>query len=236
VALLLLPVGREPAPVAAAEGTEDVAPAIVKAGLAGYEAWRTQRDRASTLGARSTIQVRTVTQWASAKDDEGASPKLPGVDIIELPRAPQRPFGPRFGTLVHAVLATVPLDAERDVIERLTATHGRTLGASDQELESATEIVRTVLAHSLLVRAREARKTGRCRREVPMTWRESEAALAEGVIDLAFEENGSWTVVDFKTDEEFVRGSGAYRRQVSLYAAAVQSATGKPASPILMRV
>ena len=37
---------------------------------------------------------------------------MPKLEIIELPRATGRPSGRRFGSLVHAVLATIPLDAE----------------------------------------------------------------------------------------------------------------------------
>jgi ATP-dependent exoDNAse (exonuclease V) beta subunit len=56
------------------------------------------------------------------------------------------------------------------------------------------------------------------------------------VIDLAFEGAEGWTVVDFKTDEEFRGNESAYRRQVGMYAAAVAEANGRPASAVLMRL
>ena len=122
--------------------------------------------------------------------------------IVEVPREPGRPSGIRFGALVHAVLATVPLDADADIIRSATGLQARTLGATDEEVESAAKVVQTVLALPILERAREAAKTNRCRREVPVAWRNGET-LIEGVIDLAFEEGKRWTLVDFKTDENF---------------------------------
>ena len=47
----------------------------------------------------------------------------------------------------------------------------------------------------------------------------NDGLLIEGVIDLAFEQADGWTVIDFKTDEEFRGNELAYRRQVGMYAA-----------------
>ena len=43
-------------------------------------------------------------------------------------------------------------------------------------------------------------------RETPVTWLQSDGGMIEGVLDLAFEENGVTTVVDFKTDHELSAG------------------------------
>jgi ATP-dependent exoDNAse (exonuclease V) beta subunit len=134
------------------------------------------------------------------------------------------------------VLATVPLDANPDVIRRLTHTHGRILGCTDEELASAAEAVGTVLAHPLLHRAFEATKQNRCRREVPVSWKDPSGALIEGVIDLVFEDGSRSVIVDFKTDEEIRVGAEKYQRQVGIYATAVRASTGRIVSPILMRV
>jgi ATP-dependent helicase/nuclease subunit A len=65
----------------------------------------------------------------------------------------------------------------------------------------------------------------------------ADGTLLEGVVDLAFEENGIWTIVDYKTDREVAAaGEERYRRQVALYAAAVERATGQRAQGILIRV
>jgi hypothetical protein len=59
---------------------------------------------------------------------------------------------------VHAVLGTVPLDGDADVIRRVTELQARTLGSTDEEVESAAKVVQTVLALPILERAREAAK------------------------------------------------------------------------------
>jgi ATP-dependent exoDNAse (exonuclease V) beta subunit len=57
--------------------------------------------------------------------------------------------------------------------------------------------------------------------------------LVEGRVDLAFCDGKSWTVVDFKTG---AAGAGRYRRQLQLYALALQRATGMPARGVLLEV
>jgi ATP-dependent helicase/nuclease subunit A len=85
-------------------------------------------------------------------------------------------------------------------------------------------------------RARAAQAIGKCRRETPVTLREDHGDLVEGVVDLAFEENGTWTVVDFKTDTELAGRLDSYRRQVGIYAEAIKQATGKGVVGVLFRV
>ena len=61
--------------------------------------------------------------------------------------------------------------------------------------------------------------------------------IIEGVVDLAFEEAGVWTVVDYKTDREIAAaGEERYRRQVGIYASAIAQATGTSARGILVRI
>ena len=211
---------------------KDVAPQIVKAGLAEYEAWSQGTDAAVEAGLVPSMAAQTVTEWARA-EHEGA-PTLPPVDIIEIPREENRPSGRRFGSLVHDVLASVPFDASTEVIHRFTELQSRILGATDEEAAYAARVVESVLAEPILERAREAAKADRCRRETPVSWRDGER-LIEGVVDLAFEEEGEWTLVDFKTDEELA-DKGPYQRQLGMYALAVGATTAKPVSAFLMRV
>ena len=213
---------------------KDVAPQIVAAGLSSYTAWREGADRAVADGSRPSISAQTVTQWAKSGATVDGGTNLAPVEVIEIPREPDRPTGRRFGALVHAVLATVPLDGDADVIQRLTSVQARTLGATDEEAESAAKVVQTVLAQPILARAHEASKANRCRRDTPVVWRDGDN-LIEGVVDLAFEADGKWTVVDFKTDEELTRFSN-YAMQVGLYGKAMQAATGQATSVVLMRI
>jgi ATP-dependent exoDNAse (exonuclease V) beta subunit len=97
-------------------------------------------------------------------------------------------------------------------------------------------VAEAALAHPLLRRAAAAARAGRCRREAPLALVLADGTLVEGVADLAFEEDGATTVVDFKTDVEIVGRLDDYRRQVALYAEAVARATGRPARGVLLRV
>ena len=224
---------------------KDVAPAVLESGLKTYNTWRQNRDGAAAKGSRPSIQPQTAAHVRRAGPSGPADTstvaaidpqKWPKLEIIELPRATGRPTGRRFGSLVHAVLATVPLDAERDVIVRLTRTHGRILGCSLEELESAVEIVQTVLAHPLLQRALEAAKSNRCRREVPISLLDPSGQLIEGVIDIVFDDGDASFVVDFKTDDEIRAAAAGYERQVGIYAAALRQCTARVVSTVLMRV
>jgi ATP-dependent exoDNAse (exonuclease V) beta subunit len=215
---------------------KDVAQRTVEAGLADYTAWRTRTDGAVADGALRSIAAQTVTQWAKISGGPDADPALtlPPVKIVEVLRDPDRPTGIRFGVLVHAVLGTVPLDGDADVIRRVTELQARTLGCTAEEVESAAKVVHTVLALPIFERARKAAQAHRCRRETPIAWRHGDA-LIEGVIDLAFEEGTRWTLVDFKTDEEF-RSAAPYQRQLGLYALAVEQACSAPVEAFLVKI
>ena len=213
---------------------KDVPSAIVDFGLGAYKTWRQQRDASANAASSPSIAAQPATAWAKSSEAE-ASARGPAVEVIELPRDDDRPGGIRFGALVHAALATVPLDADPDTIRRVVATQARTLGATPEEVSYASSAVANVLAHPILDRARSAQNGDVCRREVPVTLRTAEGALVEGFVNLAFSEGKRWTVVDFKTDEEFRRG-GKYELQVGLYVTALQAATKQTVSGILMRI
>ena len=174
------------------------------------------RPRSSEARSRA-FAVQTVTEWARRAAEVADAPE-PEVTVIDAASGVARPGGPRFGTLVHAVLATVALDAGRDAIAEVAALQARILGAPDDETDAATDLVEAALAHPLLVRAREASGRGRCRRETPITAAEPDGSILEGVLDLAFEEDDGWTVVDFKIQAELSGPLARYRRQVGAYA------------------
>lgn len=123
---------------------------------------------------------------------ERAAGPRPVVEVIELPRAARgRPGGPRFGELVHAVLATVELDADGTQVGAVVRGQSRLLGATEEEAEAAMDIASSALAHPLLRRAAAAAKAGALRREVPVFHRAGDGRLVEGVADLAFREEGA---------------------------------------------
>ena len=205
---------------------KDVSPSVVADARSALRRWVTSRADAIADGSAPSLQVRTITEFAHSGAWPAAIGEMPPVDVIELPRDGTRPKGRRFGTLVHAVLATTPLDADLATLTALATLEGRILGAPDEEVTAAAALAARVLAHPLLAAARAAEAHGKCRREVPVTLTLDDGRLLEGVVDLAFEHEGAWTVVDFKTDEDPSREMDAYSRQVGLYAAGLERVCG----------
>jgi len=160
----------------------------------------------------------------------------PKVEVIEVERDVERPAGVRFGALVHAALAAVPLDANDTQVREIAFLHARILGSDESEAVAAATAVRSVLAHPFMSRARDAAGRGQCRRETPVTVNLANGTLVEGVLDLAFLERDEWTVVDFKTDRELEKEVERYKRQVALYALSIERATGQACAGVLMKV
>ncbi len=204
--------------------------------MMAYERWRSERTAVVERASSPGVRVQTATAWAATAARDGLDDAIAAaaeVEIVELAGAANRPRGPRFGTLVHAVLATVPLDAPAAVVERTAGTQGRLLLASAEEVSAAAVVVSSVLRHELIARARAGMAL---KREAPITWIQKDGTMIEGVLDLAFEERGVTTVVDFKTDHELAAGEARYRAQVQQYVNAVARATGRPASGVLFKV
>jgi ATP-dependent exoDNAse (exonuclease V) beta subunit len=175
---------------------------------------------------------------AAAGQPAVPEPAPPQVERVRLDRR-GRPGGTRFGTLVHAVLALVDLDAPEAAVERLSLSQGRVLGATAPEVEWAARTVVAALAHPILRRAAECARTGGdVRREAPVILRVGASSVVEGVMDLAFRESAGapWVIVDFKTDAEIEERREEYACQVELYARAIREATGAPAAGVLMVV
>jgi ATP-dependent exoDNAse (exonuclease V) beta subunit len=216
--------------------TKDAGESVVREGRTAYDAWSLERATAITDGSSPSLQIRTVTEFAHGGEWPAGITELPPVEVIELPRAGERPGGRRFGTLVHAVLATAPLDADPTMLRALASLEGRILGAPDHEMSAAAALAGRVLAHPLLAAARRAETAGKCRREVPVTLMLSDGRLLEGVVDLAYEHEGAWRVVDFKTDEDPRAMLTGYSRQVGLYAAALARVTTGTSNGVVLVV
>ena len=141
--------------------------------------------------------------------------------------------GRRFGILTHAVLRDVPLDANPAKIRKVAEMNARVLGAPPAELKAAAGAVEAALKQPLLDRARSAE---RCHREYPIVLKLEDGRLLEGVLDLAFFENGTWTIVDFKTDADVTGRGEQYERQLRWYAYGLGQLTGKPVGAVLLSV
>ena len=85
---------------------------------------------------------------------------------------------------------------------------------------------------------RRGLRAGRVRREAPVLLQRENGTLVEGVVDLAFRQEGSgfngWQVVDFKTSREFEANQPKYTAQLELYVAAIHKATSQPAKGTLL--
>jgi ATP-dependent helicase/nuclease subunit A len=202
---------------------------------ADYERWRADREQLVEQGKTPSVRVQTATAWAAEAAESGidaAIASASSIEVVTMPGAEGRPRGPRFGTLVHAVLAIVPLDAGEDLIRRTTDVQARIIGNPAEEVAAASQVV-AVLQHELMLRARAA---ARLRRETPITWTQPDGTLIEGVLDLAFDEQDATVVIDFKTDHELSAGEARYRAQVQKYVDAVAAATRRPTRGVLFKV
>lgn len=181
--------------------------------LIAYREWKSEREQTNEFGCEKQFDVFTASESGEAPLDFSVT-----VDYQAAQKPPGRSSGARFGTLVHTVLRDAPFDADAGAIRALAVVHGRVLGATEQEVQHACEAVIEALRHSLLDRARRSKQ---CRRELPIILRLEGNRVLEGVIDLAFEENGCWHVVDFKTDAEIGPNRARYEAQLRWYSLAV---------------
>ncbi len=202
------------------------------ASLAAYRAWREDRGRVLREGARPEVEVFLASSAADDPPGEAAA-----VEVLMAMAKPRTASGKRFGALVHAVLRDVPLDASGEAVRKTTELNARVLGSPAEEANAAAEAVEGALAHPLFARARAASlASGRCHREYPVTLRLEDGRMLEGVVDLAFVEDGGWVVVDFKTDADAAERRTQYQRQLRWYAYALTRLTGMESRAVLLGI
>ena len=189
-----------------------------------YQEWRAGRAAAIAAGSRAEFEVFSPSQTSVSPPEDVA------VEYVEVAKK-ARPGGRRFGALVHAVLQDVGLGG--GAVRRVVEMNARVLGATAEEAAAAAEAVSAALGHPLLERARAAE---RCHREYPVTLRLEGNRVMDGVIDLAFVEDGAWVVVDFKTDADGAGKRTQYQRQLQWYGYALMRLTGMKARGVLLGV
>jgi ATP-dependent exoDNAse (exonuclease V) beta subunit len=187
--------------------------------LKQHERWLERRNGLLAAGGVPSLDLITASQAIS-----GPAEWRGEIRLEQTPRSPSRPAGRRFGILLHETMRDVPLDAGRERIAATAALHGRLVAATSEEVDAAARAVELALHHPLLERARRAT---RLHREYPVTVRVEAGQTLEGIIDLAFEENGRWVIVDFKTDAETETMRERYQAQMAWYAFALERLTGK---------
>jgi ATP-dependent helicase/nuclease subunit A len=199
-----------------------------------HAGWQSHRAELLSRGATPSLRIKTVTE---AKQDLDAGSERVTVEETPLAGRP-RPGGARFGTLVHAVLASVDLAATGREVREAARTIGLGLGAGPEESHAAAEAVTAALEHHLFQSARAPGVV--CRREAPVQLCQEDGSVLEGQLDLAYRVSDgrgpSWVVVDYKTDAQLRERQAEYETQIRLYVRAVRQATGEPARGVLLRV
>jgi ATP-dependent exoDNAse (exonuclease V) beta subunit len=190
---------------------------------AAYNEWRAAREKVIGRGSVPSLEIANPTDMPDA-------PPGTTVELFTVAGTAERPYGPRFGTLVHAVLNAAVGGASA---EHVAPSLARSLGCDEAETKAAAEAARAALQHVLLQRARASTK---CYRELPVSLRIGEANIMEGTIDLAFEDDGAFCVVDYKTDAPIGAVLARYQRQVGWYGEALRRITGKPVRCYLLSV
>jgi len=228
----------------------DEAGTVAEHGIREHQRWQQRRADALESGEQPSITVGSVTELShtdaqtdSQTDAQAGAPEPSAapeesipvtIERLAIERA-GRPGGKRFGTLVHATLAVVDLDADAAAVQAAAVAEGRLLGASTDEVDAAAATALAALAHPVLRRAAAA---SQLRRETPVSFLRTDGVLVEGIIDLAFREsNGAvphWTVVDFKTDRDISENRPQYEAQLRLYARAIAEATAEATEPVLL--
>lgn len=200
-------------------------PASISAGEAAAgddtpaERERWQQQRRELYAARSLPISAAATRLARYEQDEKEEQDVPD-EPWRRGRA-----GTNFGRAVHAVLQVVDLHKGSDLDKNVQAQ-----AAAEGVPKRADEIrrlVRRALESSLVQRALVSKRW----------WREAPVAgpvgdgIVEGFIDLLFEEEDGYVIVDFKTDavgseEEVEQAMARYRLQGGAYALALSKAAG----------
>ncbi len=204
-----------------ANGSETESPSLTR-----YRLWREKRNQATAAAQAKQFDVFTASEALEGPRDFS-------IDVVveSVERKAARSRGPRFGTLVHTVLRDTPLEADLAMLNMLATIHGRTLGASPEEVEHAIDAVAGALRHPLLAQARAAE---RLHRELPVLLPLDDNKVLEGVIDLAFRASGCWYIIDFKTDADLAPNRARYERQLRWYALALTRLNQAPVRPHLL--
>ena len=102
---------------------------------ASYAAWMRHREELLAAASESSLRAKTITSLArgtagqkyTRSKDLASDPATinPDVQLIVSARADEkRPGGRRFGALVHAMLASIDLDAGGEAVQATAAGHG----------------------------------------------------------------------------------------------------------------
>jgi ATP-dependent helicase/nuclease subunit A len=152
-------------------------------------------------------------------------------DVQDLPPEipPEGEHGVEWGTVIHTLLEVAIKNPETDLEKSAQAALAE-FDLDESHAPAAIATVQSVMKSEIWKRAKKSRA---CYPEIPFHLRHEEAppTVLRGVIDLVFEEDQGWVIVDYKTDvvtdKNLSQLVKKYAPQVKLYSEAWQSATGK---------
>ncbi len=207
-----------------------------EAGMRAYQAWSHARAELLELRAKPSWTSRSITEEAKGEAETQVELKVVDSGAVR----EDRPSGPRFGTLVHALLERGSAESDLAHLASYAQFIGRGLGASLPEMERAVVDVQRALTHPFWEAVRQAEERCEVFREWPVTLRREDGVLLDGVVDLMFRErdahgNTKLTVVDFKTDV-VLSDLSVYAKQLGMYCAALTRIFGEPCQAVLFRV
>jgi ATP-dependent exoDNAse (exonuclease V) beta subunit len=194
--------------------------------------WRRDRDAVISRAKKAPARIRPSLFEdfrPAAFDESGRDSALSGAPGKDQDEAL------RFGSAFHRVMELADL-GNAESAGPLVAEAALMFGIEGRE-EELLSLVRSALSSPIVAAAASA---GNCYREMEFTvpfpggmnaagcGGAGPAAIVEGRIDLLFEKDGAWTVVDYKTDDIppglVGERTAVYRKQGALYAWALRAA------------
>lgn len=178
--------------------------------------------------------------------EEDADTKRIQEEIVSPLRMSELPSRPAFmeehqltgaerGTLTHRALSLIPLEPLRQADDLSAAVQQEVHALADREVFTYQEVMQLNLAGIAdFFRSELGQRMLRAacvRREWAFNLLMDErGTLLQGVIDCAFEEDGAWVLVDYKTDRILDEAAfkERYAMQIEWYARALERITGKP--------
>ncbi len=190
--------------------------------VAGMTAWNSWRDTRTALIEQAQQPSVKIVLASEARITAEAA-QIP-FETVTVEWQGQRPATRNFGRLVHILLESWNPSAT----ERLAELHGQRIDATEREITAAVALAHATMQHPLV----NPNTAAEIHREYPICVTLGNGEIIEGVIDVAWSDGKTWTVVDYKTG----RAEKRHQAQVQLYALALQQATGLPARAFVLDI